>query len=355
KADAAKQKSAIAAAQKKMQSATKSLAAAEKKLKTESDSYTSLSPIYPSQSTGRRKALAEWIASNNNPLTARVAVNHIWMRHFGRPLVESVFDFGRSGKKPTHPQLLDWLADELIKSGWSMKHLHRLIVTSNTFRLASAIDDDVQSNLAVDSDNRYWWRFERRRLEAEAIRDSVLYASGQLDLTLGGPELENNQGATSSRRSLYYVLYPTAGGTMKFMELFNPPNPADCYRRRESIVPQQALGMVNGNITQNQARLLARKLSKTIAASQPDPAMQETEFINQSYEQILTRSPSTKEFEMCREFLQKQIQLFQKTDPKQYQATVVKGVTPASTDPIMRSRESLVRVLFNHHDFVTIP
>ncbi|MBL8223469.1 MAG: DUF1553 domain-containing protein, partial [Bryobacterales bacterium] len=99
--------------------------------------YTTFGPVYPAQSTGRRLALARWIASPDNPLTARVAVNHIWMRHFGEPIVPSVFDFGRNGKPPSHPELLDWLATEFMRSGWSMKAIHRLIVTSNTYRMRS--------------------------------------------------------------------------------------------------------------------------------------------------------------------------------------------------------------------------
>jgi hypothetical protein len=99
-----------------------------------SGTYSALTPSYPQQSTGRRRALAEWITSRDNPLTARVAVNHIWTRHFHSPLVGSMYDFGRNGDKPAHPELLDWLAVELMESGWDMKHLHRLIVTSAAYR-----------------------------------------------------------------------------------------------------------------------------------------------------------------------------------------------------------------------------
>src|SRR4029079_16404369 len=139
--------------------------------------------------SGRRTALAKWITATDNPLTARVAVNHVWMRHFGTPLVPTVFDFGRKGTPPTHPELLDWLAVEFRDSGWSMKHLHRLIVTSNTYRQQSAAGKD-NPNLARDPDNRTLWRFNSRRVEAEIVRDSILYAAGTLDKTLGGPVLE---------------------------------------------------------------------------------------------------------------------------------------------------------------------
>src|SRR5262249_27971541 len=130
---AAKAKADRAALQKAEQSvaaAKNQVAAAEKAHASPPATYVGLGPTYPATSTGRRKALAVWIASADNPLTARVAVNHVWMRHFGRPIVESVFDLGRNGKRPSHPALLDWLAVELMESKWSLKRLHRLIVTS---------------------------------------------------------------------------------------------------------------------------------------------------------------------------------------------------------------------------------
>ena len=123
--------------------ATTALNAANAALAKEPGEYTPLSPKYPQITSGRRAALANWIASRDNPLTARVAVNHIWLRHFGQALVETTHDFGRNGSRPTHPELLDWLACELMDSGWSMKHVHRLIVTSQTYRLASVLPQSI--------------------------------------------------------------------------------------------------------------------------------------------------------------------------------------------------------------------
>src|SRR6185437_9719076 len=119
--------------------------------------YAPLTPIYPATSTGRRLALARWIADRRNPLAARVAVNHVWMRHFGRPLVDTVFDFGRNGRPPTHPALLDWLAVEFMDRGWSMKALHRLIVTSSAYQMQST-GGAGNPNAAVDGSNAYYWR-----------------------------------------------------------------------------------------------------------------------------------------------------------------------------------------------------
>src|SRR5205085_3791793 len=116
--------------------------------------------LYPTTSTGRRLALARWITHRDNPLAARVAVNHIWLRHFGQAIVPSVFDFGRNGRPPSHPALLDWLAAEFMERNWSMKEMHRLLATSSTYRMSSTPDD---GNLALDRDNKYLWRMPSRR------------------------------------------------------------------------------------------------------------------------------------------------------------------------------------------------
>ncbi len=131
----------------------------------------------------RRRALADWIANPKNPLTARVMVNRLWQGHFGVGLVETSSDFGRNGAKPSHPELLDWLASELIRSGWSLKHMHRLIVLSATYRQSSRIDPAAK---AKDANARLLWRFPSRRLEGEAVRDAMLAASGRLNFKMGG-------------------------------------------------------------------------------------------------------------------------------------------------------------------------
>src|SRR5262249_19092185 len=143
---------------------------------------------YPASSTGRRLALAAWIADAENPLTARVAVNHVWMRHFGRALVPTVFDFGVQGQRPSHPALLDWLALAFVRDGCSLNKLPRILVPRATYRMDSTPD---ASALAADPENKYLWRMAPRRLEAEAVRDSTLYVCGRLDPAGGGPELDH--------------------------------------------------------------------------------------------------------------------------------------------------------------------
>ncbi len=351
--DSARQKADAAAvrkAEERLTAAAKAVALAHKALATESTQYRPLSPVYPSQSTGRRRALAEWIGSRDNPLTARVAVNHIWMRHFGRALVESVFDFGRNGKKPTHPELLDWLAVEFMESGWSMKHLHRLIVTSNTYRMQSASKNNPA--LALDADNRWLWRFPARRMEAEVVRDSILQVVGELDPRLGGPPLENKLEAASRRRSLYFSVYPEDGGHPKFLELFDAPDPCDCYRRSESIVPQQALVLTNSRLLLDQSRLLARKLWSPIAETPAAAQTRQKAFVVAAFEQVLSRRPSSQELALCQEFLGKQGELLRTTRPQSLKSDAAS--TAPSPDPAMRARESLVRALFSHDDFITM-
>src|SRR6185503_3836986 len=143
---------------KKLAAARQAVEAAGLHAAKEDAAYSPLGPIYPQESTGRRAALARWIADRQNPLTARVAVNHVWARHFGRPLVENVADFGIRARPPTQQALLDWLAVEFMDHGWSMKWLHRLLVTSATYRMRSSSRAAPAANLAADPDNNDYWR-----------------------------------------------------------------------------------------------------------------------------------------------------------------------------------------------------
>jgi hypothetical protein len=320
---------AMKGAEAQLAAAKKAVEAARQALAADAPTYTPLSPVYPKTSTGRRRALAQWIASRDNPLTARVAVNHIWARHFGRPLVETVFDFGRNGRRPTHPELLDWLAVEFMEHGWSMKHLHRLIVTSNTYRMASAGGGAP----AADPDNRWLWQFSRRRAEAEVVRDAVLYAAGELDPQMGGLDLDPQAQAGSRRRSLYFSVYPEGGGQLSLLEFFDAPDPCDCYKRSESLVPQQALVLTNSQFMLDASRALARRL----------PAADDAAFVVAAFEQVLTRRPTEPERAACLEFLKKQMDLYRTA-----------GVKASPPDQALRARASLVRALFNHNDFVTV-
>lgn len=230
------------------------------------------------QSTGRRTALAAWITDKRNPLTARVAVNHLWARHMGTPLVPTVFDFGRKGTPPTHPELLDWLAAELIESGWDMKHLHRLIVESSTYRMSSS-GADSGANLAKDPDNRYLWRRLPIRLESQVVRDAVLTLAGTIDSTRGGPSVPSNAQADSLRRSLYFVHASDDRNT--FLAMFDEASVNECYRRDQSIIPQQALALSNSSFVIDATPKIVERLRQpaVVGGSPPD----DVEFIKKAY------------------------------------------------------------------------
>jgi hypothetical protein len=340
---AAKTDKTMAAAKKTLTTAEKEMARAEKDLIA--PVTTKYAPnkfeAFPPTSTGRRLALAQWFASRDNPLTARVAANHIWAHHFGRGIVPTLNEFGRNGQPPSHPQLLDWLAAEFMGDGrsemgdrknqprtpnsdlrsprpWSQKHLHRLIVTSSTYRLASTPD---AANAKLDRDNAYLWRMNSRRMEAEAVRDNVLHVAGSLDLTMGGPEIDNKLGLTSKRRSVYLRIAPEK--EVEFIKIFDGPNPVECYARPVTVMPHQALALANSELTFAQADVLAATLT---AKAGPDDA----KFITAAYERVLSRKPTKEEAKLCVDFLK----------------------TPGKDAG--RARENLVMVLYNHNDFVTI-
>jgi hypothetical protein len=314
-----------------------------------SETYSPLTPSYPQQSTGRRRALAEWMTSKDNPLTARVAVNHIWTRHFHSPLVASMNDFGRNGDKPTHPELLDWLAVEFMESGWDMKHLHRLIVTSDAYRRdsftaqpkapAPAVNENDKAgvsgwavNREKDPENKLLWRMNSSRMEAEVVRDSLLFIAGRLDLTMGGVEIENKDALTTTRRSLYYSVHPESGGKSSLGELFDAPDPLDCYRRVSSIVPQQALALTNSELVHESSVAIVK-------AWQDSGGGSAEQFVSYLFEQILSRQPTQAEIQVCLSALQKQQQL---------------ATSPDSPEANTRAHESLARILLNHNDFITV-
>ena len=320
---------------KKLGPATAKLEAALKSIKEPAEGYTPIGPKYPPTSSGRRLALARWITAKDNPLTARVAINDMWMRHFGKPLVSTVFNFGRSGKAPSHPELLDWLAVEFMDRGWDMKAMHRLMVTSKAYQMTSA--DSAQNKL--DPDNTYLWRMNVRRLEAEAVRDSMLAAAGKLDSTMGGPDIDEKKGHEIFRRSIYFRTAPDL--QMDMLQAFDIANPNECFARSESIVPQQALALANGPLSFTVARTIAAFLSPT-------------DFIRAAFLQVLNRQPTEAEVKASAAYLTEQTAMF--SDPSTL-TPFTTGSEPAikpSADPQQRARESLVHVLLNHNDFVTL-
>ena len=265
------------------------------------------------RTSGRRLALANWIASEDNPLTARVWVNRVWFHHFGRGVVASLDNFGMVGDRPTHPELLDWLAIEFMDNGWSTKDLHRLIMTSEAYQMASSFVNE-QNSLA-DLENHFMWRYRPQRLEAEAVRDVILATSGGIDLKVGGkpifPHIPqeildtavlfgrwDNQvdGPEVWRRSLY--VYRRRTLSFPFFETFDLPDQNQTINTRNtSTVAPQALTLMNNPFVLRQAELF----SDTIEEKVPYNVDQQVEMV---YQTALTRPPTQEEAEVGRQLVE---------------------------------------------------
>ena len=260
-------------------------------------------PPADGHTSGRRRALAEWLASSSNPLTARVIVNRIWHHHFGRGIVATLDNFGKMGESPTDPQLLDWLAVEFMNRGWSIKQMHRLIMTSEAYRMASPYENDVDRE--KDPQNQYLWRFRAQRLDAEIVRDSILAASGAINLTIGGPPVfpplpkgllteashgiwkGEEDGPDVWRRSVY--VYRKRGLAFPMFQVFDLPDQnVSSAARYVSTVPTQALTLLNDPFVMRHAQLFADRVKKEAG---DDPAGQ----IDLAYRIALTRPPTATE------------------------------------------------------------
>ncbi len=256
------------------------------------------------RTSGRRLALARWIASRDNPLTARVIVNRIWHHHFGRGIVGTLDNLGKMGDAPTHPELLDWLAVEFMDRGWSIKQMHRLLMTSEAYQMAASYEDDAANE--SDAENRLLWRYRQQRLEAEAVRDAIMTVSGGIDLTVGGPPIfpyvpeeilatskgkgywdNHPDGPDVWRRSVYVYRRRSLG--FPFFDTFDLPDQnLTSAARNVSTVAPQALTLMNNEFVLNQARIFAERLEEAA----PNDLEQQIEL---AYRIALTRSPSTEE------------------------------------------------------------
>jgi len=293
---------------------------------------------FPAESTGRRRALAEWLTDARNPLVARVAANHIWTRHMGVPLVAGGFDFGRKGAAPSHPELLDWLASELVEGGWSMKRLHRLIVHSATYRMSSS-EAGAGANLQKDPDNVQLWRRSPLRLESEVVRDSILALSGELDPKQGGAPVAPAQQAASKRRSLYF--YHSNNERNLFLTTFDQAAVKECYRREQSIVPQQALALSNSSLVLEAASRIAKHIVESSAsrgAETASDAHADAAFVREAYAYVLGFSAQDAEVAACLRALATWRAASNVQDPAAGQS----------------ARANLVWALLNHNDFVTL-
>jgi hypothetical protein len=279
--------------------------------------------------------LAKWIADANNPLTARVMVNRVWHYHFGRGLVPTPSDFGKQGRPATHPELLDYLANRLTQQGWSVKEMHRLIMSSRTYQLST---EENAENLSIDANNDFLWRFRRQRLDAESIRDAMLAVSGGLDRSPGGTHPFPEQSAwdftqhkpfkavyDSNRRSVYLMTQRIQ--RHPFLALFDGPDTnASTAARITSTTPLQALFLMNDPLAQEQARKLAARL---LAEKDTD-----TDRVNLAFELMFARRPSQNEQESAQNYLVRVRQSL------------------ARSVPVEKVWESFARGLFLSNEFV---
>ena len=265
--------------------------------------YVFPTPPAGAQTTWRRRGFAEWVASPDNPLTARVMVNRIWQHHFGEGIVRTPSNFGKMGEKPSHPELLDWLASQFVAKGWSMKAMHRLMMNSQLYQMAS---DDNMADLSIDPENRFFWRMPRERVEAEVLRDQILAVAGTLDRKIGGPCIypfispdifqgsshrtwagKPDDDPSTWRRSIYVfskrsIRYP-------LFEAYDQPNLINtCDRRNRSTIAPQALLLMNNNFVITQAKYFAERLRKEAGADAGEQ-------VNRAFLVALGRTPSASE------------------------------------------------------------
>ena len=316
-------------------------------------------PALEMGSTPPRLALARWIVSPENPLTARVMVNRIWQEFFGRGLVRTSEDFGAQGEKPSHPALLDWLAAEFMDGEWSMKTIDRMIVTSATYRQSSKTRKDVESK---DPDNVLLARQTRMRLSAELVRDEALAASGLLNPAIGGPGVKppqpagvseitygsglkwkESEGAERYRRGLYIHFQRTS----PYPQLVNfdaPDSRLSCTRRRRSNTPLQALNLLNDPVFFEIAQGLAVRTLREAHGDFPDK-------LSYAFQLALCRRPSTRELEDLTKYYEEQKDLFEKDDKS---LAIVAPFTPEGVNRgDMAAWTGVSRVLMNLDEFIT--
>lgn len=310
-------------------------------------------------SSGRRAALANWIASDKNPLTARVFVNRVWEEYFGRGIVETVSDFGKAGQKPSNPELLDYLADNFIKQGWSIKKLHRDILLSSVYRQASAYREDIAK---ADPENKLLGVFPRKRLEAEQIRDSLLAAAGKLEDKIGGPSVfppvPANLGAGNlwqvskdaqdqNRRSLY--VFTRRSVPYPLLETFNMASAQEAHSRREvTTSPLQSLALFNSDVVFGWSQALA---GRVINEAGKDEAAQ----LDRLYQILFARKASDSEKVLLQKFLDNHEKTVrEKTSEGKFAVSIPTGLKDnQKIDPIRAAAfVDLVHTVANSNEFI---
>jgi hypothetical protein len=319
-----------------------------------------------SDSTGRRSALARWLTQPDHPLTARVMMNRVWQHHFGEGIVGTSNDFGAMGDEPTHPLLLDWLAVEFVERGWSLKAMHRMIVTSATYQQSSEVDLDApphQKALEADPDNKLLWHFRRRRLDGESIRDAMLSVAGQLSLKMFGesahPELPkglktnyawkpDEKPEDRNRRAIY--VFARRNLRLPMLESFDLPDMHNsCARRAETTTAPQALLLLNSEFTNEQSRRFAARLLDVYCECD-DPAAP----VRMAYELAFGRVPAEDEVTGAMRFIEQQRQtLAEKGDVPKDLRPLPEPVAAIDTSHAAAFVD-LCHALFNANEFLFV-
>ena len=311
-------------------------------------------------STGRRTALANWLTDPKNPLTARVMVNRIWHHHFGRGIVGTTSDFGVMGEAPTDPQLLDYLARTFVEGGWSIKKINRAIMLSSAYQQSSAHQEEAA---AVDPDNKLLWRFDRRRLEGEVIRDSMLFASGNLNLKPGGPGVfpplptgvsmpgsrylnwrTEKDPAESNRRSVYVFVKRNLRYPM--FETFDFPDTHEsCSRRYATVTPTQPLALMNDDLVLEWSRALAGRVLN-------DGGLSANQQVGRAFRIVFSRAPKDEERSAVLDFLNQQAGVIAERLARNDKVPMPDGV-PQGMEPARAAAfVDLCQALLNSNEFI---
>ena len=321
-------------------------------------------PPATGHTSGRRAALANWLGSRDNPMTARVMVNRLWQHHFGKGIVASPSDFGRNGDRPSHPDLLDWLAIQFMDQGWSLKKMHRLMLLSNTYRMSSKLD---LTALKADPYNALLWRMNRIRLEGEPLRDSILAVSGRLNPTMAGPSVYPkvsdevlSTGSThkwgsspeeEGRRRTIYV-FQRRSLVLPIVEAFDGADMTNtCPRRGVTTIAPQALALFNGDFTRTEAGFFADRVRKDAG----DDAAQQ---IDRAYHIALCRRPTAAQKQIALEFLARQTQLHlgissqAGSGPTTQQAAFIPADDKAQKAAAQAALADFCHVIINTNEFI---
>jgi hypothetical protein len=315
-----------------------------------------ITPMADLKSTGRRSVLANWLADPENPLSTRVIVNRVWHLHFGRGIAGTPSDFGVMGERPVNKELLDYLTAKFVDGGWSVKKLHKQIMLSNTYQLSSGFQ---KAAAEVDPDNKLMWRFNRRRMEGESIRDSMLYTSGLLNTKMGGPGVfppmpegvvtrggwkKDEVESETTRRSVYVFVRRNTRYPM--FEAFDMPDTNEtCSRRTQTVTPSQSLELLNNELVVDWAKAFAGRVLN-------DAGMTPEAQVNRAFKLAYSRPPSEEERKLALAFLQRQMPILAERVKRNEKLTLPAHLPTGVPAVQAAAFVDLCHMLFNSNEFL---